>query len=105
MATLDYLQELYKFKTERDPKDKSIEYIDFEDGRKYKVQHPSFFELHDALAEEKADSALFKLGLECLHPMNEKSPRITLEWLEEHKTEGINLWSRLLRGLLSHPGT
>ena len=38
------LEDEFKFKRRKDPADAAVEYLDFEDGRKYKFQHPSFLE-------------------------------------------------------------
>jgi hypothetical protein len=99
--TLDELEKKYEFATERDSKNKDIEYIKFKDGREYKLQHPRFFELHDAILE--GETGMLQLALKNLYPLNDKSPRINEDYLNNNKVEGINLWSRLLRGLLSQP--
>jgi len=100
---LSKLEEEYGFTVETDETNKTVEFIKFKDGREYKLQHPTFFQLHDALTSENSETSLFLLGLDCLYPRNDKSPKIDEEWLEKNKVEGMNLWSRLLRGLLSQP--
>ena len=102
---LPELEKEYNFKVEQDPKNNDIELIKFKDGREYKLQQPTFFELHDTLGADNFESAVLKLGLKCLFPLNDKSPRIDEPWLNKNKVEGINLWSQLLRGLLLQPGT
>jgi len=101
---LPELEKEYNFKVERDKNNSDIELITFKDGRGYRLQHPTFFQLHDALGEVNTDSALLRLGLKCLFPLNDKSPRIDEAWLNKNKVVGINLWSQLLRGLLLQPG-
>ena len=105
-GVLKSLSETYEFKIEDDPNNKQIKFIIFDDGRKYKFQFPLFDAFHDAFTTEgHVDTALFKLGLTCLFPENDKSPKITDAWLNSNMLEGINLWSPLLRGLLFRPPT
>ena len=102
---LPELEKEFNFKVERDKDNSDIENIKFQDGREYKYQAPTFFKLHDALGEDNTESALLRLGLDCLFPLNDKSPRIDEAWLNKNKVAGVNLWSQLLRGLLLQPGT
>jgi hypothetical protein len=104
-SILEGLEEDYDFKVVANENNKEIEHIKFKDGRAYKFQYPGFFQLHDALTADNAETESFKLGLNCLYPENEKSPAINEKWLEKNKLIGLNLWSRLLRGLLLQPKT
>ncbi len=47
------LEKDYKFKFNEKDKGEGIYFIEFKDGRKYKFQMPGFFEIHDAMDDEK----------------------------------------------------
>lgn len=102
---LESLQKEFNFILEDSKTDKGIKFIIFENGKKYKLQSPGFFDLHDALSEEHWQTALFKLGLTKLFSENAKSPVIDEVWLEANQNEGLNLWAPLIRGLLRRPPT
>ena len=101
----DYLKNIcdeFKLKLEYD-KTAKVELIIFDDGRKYKLQYPSFMELHRVImSSNNFDHALFEFGLENLYPENSKSPKINTDYLENTPSEALNLWSALLRRLLSN---
>ena len=101
MKTLDNLKKEYGLKIDRDDKNKDITFITFKDGKKYKLQAPTFFELHDAITKESPDTELLRLGIKHLFPENEKSPAINESYLNHNKNEAFSIWSPLIRGLLS----
>ncbi len=96
----------YKFIIEQDPQDKSIEHIVFEDGRQYKIQHPSFMVLHEIMFDSKksTEQIAFEYALTIIFPENEQSPKIDEKFLNDIKNfdEAMYLWSPLLRRLLLH---
>lgn len=101
---LEILGDAYDFKIEsdKDPKHGNIDHIIFKDGRKYKLQHPLFMELHKIMfSSDDIDHSLFVAGLKMLYPENDKSLVIDESYLNTHKDEGLYLWSPLIRGLLS----
>ena len=89
----------YKFKVYTAPGDAEVDLIDFEDGRKYKFQHPSFMKTHEVLMEA-TEHELFAFALTCLHPNGTDSPEINEQYLNTHHKDGFYLWSPLVRGLL-----
>ena len=99
---LEKLGEANKFVIVKDDKNKDIDHIIFEDGRQYKLQHPTFMRLHEVMfSADNTDHVLLTFGLTVLYPENEKSPKITEEYLNLHRDDGLYLWSPLIRGLLS----
>ncbi len=95
------LAEEFKFTTRREPENISIEYIEFEDGRRYKFVHPSFLAVHKVLheAESAHDTMLF--ALKCLHVAGDRTPPIDEAYMNANRHESFYLWSPLVRGLLS----
>lgn len=92
----------YELNIETDPKNRDIDLITFDDGRAYKLQHPGFFEIHEAATDTNGnpDHNLFILGLQHLYSLNEKSPEINEKYLNNNRDEGLYLWSQVIRGLL-----
>lgn len=104
-TALDALAEKEKFKIV-DTDNKSVRRVVFEDGRAYRFEFPYFKDFHDVFTSEgNLETQLFYFGLTRFEPENKKSPKIDDNYLEAHMTEGINLWSPLLRGLLCLPPT
>lgn len=103
---LETLQKDHGFKIEKSKDNPEVSFFKFNDGREYRFVEPSFMLLHDALTEDgNVEVNLFELGLKQLSPNKEGTPKIDHKYLDSHKTEGILLWSRLLRRLLSRPST
>lgn len=97
------LAEKYKFRVEKDSQHSNIDHLIFEDGRKYKFQHPSFMEFHEIMygdTSKSLDQIAFLHGLTCIFPENEKSPPINEKYLNANFDESLSLWSPLIRGLL-----
>jgi len=99
--TLAQLQADYKFIIQDDQADKNIKHLIFEDGRHYKFQTPGFFTTYTEVLDSQAPAlGLLKLGVKCTFPENDKTPKITEQYLNENREEAWGLWSKLFRGLL-----
>ncbi|MCK5019047.1 MAG: hypothetical protein KAS32_18445 [Candidatus Peribacteraceae bacterium] len=100
-SDFEILQKKHSFKIEDHPEKKKIKYLNFEDGRRYKLQLPSFMEMHELIHDSESPmTSLFLRGLRGLFSENEKSVKIDEDYCESNKTEGL-MWSEILRGLLS----
>jgi len=90
----------YKFKIEQDDVNRNVIKVVFDDGKLYQIQKLTFTERHYLEMEENPSHTMFFVGLEKIFPMNDKSPAITLGYLEQNIKEGLELWSPLIRGCL-----
>lgn len=97
---LEKRKEYFGFDIQENAKDKDIIIFKFNDGREYKLQKPSFFEIHSVLTGPDVETNLFKLALKNLFPENEKSPKIDEDYLNKNRQEALYLWSTVLRGSL-----
>lgn len=97
------LEEEFKFKLVPSEKSEGVTFIEFEDGRRYKFQEPSFMELHEELMSSKSTlTGLLRIGMDNIHPTNEQSEEITEAYLQKNKHEGFALWPHLFGRLLLH---
>jgi hypothetical protein len=98
VTLLDELQANFKFIIVKDEHNPDIDHYVFNDGRQYKLQKPGFFERYTAVMDSKTpELSLLQLGLKCLFPENEKSPKINEEYLNKNSNEGWLLWRPLFR--------
>ncbi len=100
----ELLEREYKFKVSKAPSSSpgssQVEFITFEDGRKYKFQHPPFMQVHEVLTSAKNEHSVFVFALGCLDPSGPDSPEINEAYLNDNRADGFYLWSPLVRGLL-----
>lgn len=97
---VEYAAKEFKFHVRPAPDNTQIELIEFEDGRKYKFQHPPFMTAHAVLIGSDSQHQPFVYGLSCLK-QNGQGPEINESYLDQNRSEGFDLWSPLVRGLLS----
>jgi len=102
---IDIVKKLYSFEIEDNPENKKIQYLNFKDGTRYKIQHPSVMEIHILIHDsENPETSLFARGIQTLYPANDKSPKIDEEYLEANPNE-LEKWSLIVRGVLSQRWT
>lgn len=101
LSAFEQLQIEYKFKIVDELKDSAVQYIEFENGRRYKFQHPPFLTAHKIIMEAESDHEVFVFALSCIFPAGKNSPEINELYLNTNRADGFYLWSPLARGLLS----
>jgi len=98
---IDVLKKLYNFEIEDHPSNPKIQYLNFTDGSRYKIQHPSMMEIHILIHDSvNTETEIFMRGMKTLFSENEKSPKIDEEYFEANPSE-MQKWSLIIRGVLS----
>jgi len=98
---IDAVKKMYEFEIEDHPTNNRIQFLNFKNGHRYKIQHPSMMEVHILIHDSvNTETEIFQRGLKALFSENDTSPKIDEEYFEAHP-EDMQRWSLIVRGVLS----